>query len=32
MALVLEGTKERVLDLLRLRPYTAKELAEALGV
>ncbi|GAB5601907.1 helix-turn-helix domain-containing protein [Thermus sp. FJN-A] len=32
MALVLEGTKERVLELLRARPRTAKEMAEALGV
>lgn len=32
MALLLEGTKERVLDLLRARPRTAKEVAEALGV
>ncbi|SDF18247.1 transcriptional regulator [Thermus arciformis] len=32
MALVLEGTKEKVLDLLRARPHTAKEVAEALGV
>lgn len=32
MALLLEGTKERVLDLLRLHPRTAKEVAEALGV
>lgn len=32
MAPVLEGTKERVLDLLRLKPRTAKEVAEVLGV
>ncbi|GAA5335745.1 MULTISPECIES: helix-turn-helix transcriptional regulator [Thermus] len=32
MALLLEGTKERVLDLLRVRPRTAKEVAEALGI
>ncbi|GGM91739.1 transcriptional regulator [Thermus composti] len=32
MALLLEGTKERVLDLLRARPRTAKEVAEALGI
>jgi predicted ArsR family transcriptional regulator len=29
---LLEGTKERVLELLRARPRTAKEVAEALGV
>ena len=28
---LLEGTKERVLELLRARPRTAKEVAEALG-
>jgi len=32
MALLLEGTKEKVLELLRARPLTAKELAEALGL
>lgn len=32
MTPVLEGTKERVLDLLRLKPRTAKEVAEVLGV
>ncbi|GLV49040.1 transcriptional regulator [Thermus sp. LT1-2-5] len=32
MALLLEGTKERVLDLLRVKPRTAKEVAEALGI
>ncbi|TBH21771.1 helix-turn-helix transcriptional regulator [Thermus thermamylovorans] len=32
MPLLLETTKERVLDLLRARPRTAKEVAEALGV
>lgn len=32
MALLLEGTKERALELLRLKPFTAKELAEALGI
>ncbi|WP_117236779.1 helix-turn-helix transcriptional regulator [Thermus sediminis] len=32
MALLLEGTKEKVLELLRARPLTAKEVAEALGV
>ncbi|WP_448569968.1 helix-turn-helix transcriptional regulator [Thermus sp.] len=32
MALLLEGTKEKVLELLRARPLTAKELAAALGL
>uniref|UniRef100_A0A7C2BYU0 MarR family transcriptional regulator n=1 Tax=Thermus islandicus TaxID=540988 RepID=A0A7C2BYU0_9DEIN len=32
MSLLLEGTKERVLELLRARPLTAKEVAEALGL
>jgi len=32
MALLLEGTKEKVLELLRARPLTAKEVAEALGL
>ncbi|WP_347240128.1 helix-turn-helix domain-containing protein [Thermus sp.] len=32
MALLLEGTKEKVLDLLRVKPLTAKEVAAALGV
>jgi predicted ArsR family transcriptional regulator len=32
MALLLEGTKEKVLDLLRAKPLTAKEVATALGV
>lgn len=32
MALLLEGTKEKVLDLLRAKPLTAKEVAAALGV
>ncbi|WP_018112444.1 helix-turn-helix transcriptional regulator [Thermus igniterrae] len=32
MALILENTKEKVLDLLRFRPLTVKEVAEALGV
>lgn len=32
MAFLLEGTKERALELLRLRAFTAKELAEALGI
>ena len=32
MALLLEGTKEKVLELLRARPLTAKEVAEVLGL
>ena len=32
MALLLEGTKEKVLELLRAHPLTAKEVAEALGL
>ncbi len=32
MALLLEGTKEKVLDLLRAKPLTTKEVASALGV
>ncbi len=32
MGLLLEGTKARILDLLRLRPLSAKEVAEALGI
>ncbi|WP_448377359.1 helix-turn-helix transcriptional regulator [Fervidobacterium sp.] len=32
MALLLEGTKEKVLELLRAGPLTAKELARALGL
>ncbi|WP_022798285.1 helix-turn-helix transcriptional regulator [Thermus islandicus] len=32
MPLLLEGTKERVLELLRARPLSAKEVADALGL
>jgi predicted ArsR family transcriptional regulator len=32
MALLLEGTKEKVLELLRAQPLTAKEVAETLGL